>query len=89
MNSDAEKYFVTHDKGYFDKFLESEEAFGKGLRSLDGQSLSAGERTALDSLVVVWANVDAQVRPFGGGLILPARSSSPCLLARRPVNGRR
>ena len=38
MNSDAEKYFVTHDKGYFDKFLESEEAFGKGLRWRAGPS---------------------------------------------------
>ncbi|MDB4891475.1 MAG: putative two-component histidine kinase [Gemmatimonadetes bacterium] len=62
MSSDAEKYFVTHDKGYFDKFLESEQAFGNGLQSLNRQSLSAGERAAFDSLVVKWANVDAQVR---------------------------
>ena len=62
MSSDAEKYFVTHDKGYFDRFLESERAFGSGLRGLDRQSLSAGERTALRSLAVEWAQVDAQVR---------------------------
>lgn len=62
MSSDAEKYFVTHDKGYFDKFLDSEQAFGNGLRRLDTQSLSAGERKALDSLVAKWSSVDAQVR---------------------------
>ncbi len=66
MSSDAEKYFVTHDKGYFDKFLDSEQAFGKGLQSLDRHPLSAGERRAFDSLVVDWANVDAQVRPLAG-----------------------
>ena len=47
MSSDAEKYFVTHDKGYFDRFLDSEQAFGNGLRTLGGQSLSAGERVSI------------------------------------------
>ena len=62
MSSDAEKYFVTHDKGYFDKFLDSEQAFGSGLRSLDRQSLSSGERKALTALSTEWAKVDGQVR---------------------------
>lgn len=64
MSSDAEKYFVTRDKGYFDRFVEGEQAFGTGLRQLGGQSLSAGERTALDALTIAWANVGAQVRPL-------------------------
>jgi signal transduction histidine kinase len=62
MSSDAEKYFVTHDTGYFDRLLDSEQAFGNGLRRLDRQSLRAGERVAFTSLVVEWAHVDAQVR---------------------------
>jgi signal transduction histidine kinase len=66
MSSDAEKYFVTRDKGYFDRFLESEQAFGNGLRSLDGQTLSDGERRVYTSLVGDWAKVDAQVRPLAG-----------------------
>ena len=64
MSSDAEKFFITHDKGYFDRFLESEQAFGNGLRSLDRQSLSTGERAALRALAVAWSSVDAQVRPL-------------------------
>lgn len=72
MSSDAEKYFVTHDKGYFDRFLDSEQAFGNGLRRLDRQSLSAGERSAFASLVVEWAHVDAQVRSLAA-----VSSSSP------------
>ena len=66
MSSDAEKYFVTHDKGYFDRFLDSEQAFGKALRSLENESLSVGERTAFASLVAEWAKVDAQVRGLAG-----------------------
>ena len=62
MSGDAEKYFVTHDKGYFDRLLDSEQWFGSGLRHFDQQSLSAGERKALDSLVIEWNTVDAQVR---------------------------
>ena len=65
MSIDAEKFFVTHDRGYVDRFLDSERAFDNGVRSLERQSLSAGERNALASLLAEWAQVDAQVRSLG------------------------
>ncbi|MEP6729624.1 MAG: HAMP domain-containing sensor histidine kinase [bacterium] len=66
MSSDAEKYLVTRDKGYFDRFLESERAYSDGLRSLASQDLSDGERFALDSILADWRVVDRQVRLLAG-----------------------
>ncbi len=54
MSSDADKFLVTRDHGYLDKFVEASQAYGLGLRSLDAASLTDAERTAVGPLAANW-----------------------------------
>lgn len=62
MEGDAEKFLVTRDRGYLEKFMESTRAFGGALATLDSTSMSAPEASARAALVTAWRAVDAQVR---------------------------
>jgi signal transduction histidine kinase len=61
MNSDAEKFLVTRDRGYFDKVVESADLFGRELTRLDSMQLSADERAALKPLANDWQGVSARI----------------------------
>ena len=64
MNSDAEKFLVTRDRGYLEKFRESETAFSSALRHLDSLPLSPAERAAFSRLTLDWAAARARARPL-------------------------
>ncbi len=57
MDSDAEKFLVTRDRGYLEKFREAEGGFSTALRHLDSLPLSAPERAALSRLTIDWGSV--------------------------------
>ncbi len=54
MESDAEKFLVTHDRGYLEKFMASTRVFGGALATLDSTSMSAPEASARAALVAAW-----------------------------------
>jgi two-component system sensor histidine kinase GlrK len=62
MGNDAEKYLVTRDGGYLDKFLETAHAYGLELQRLHTLPLSAAERTWLGPLDAHWADVAAEAQ---------------------------
>ena len=62
MGNDAEKYLVTRDAGYLDKFLETSRAYGIELQRLRALPLSAGERTWLAPLDSQWQQVAAEAQ---------------------------
>jgi len=54
MNSDAQKFVVTRDRGYLRKVLESSRAYGADLATFDSVALTPAERTALKPLAADW-----------------------------------
>ena len=62
MSNDAEKYLVTRDSRYLDKFLETTHAFGLELEHLHTLPLSAAERTWLAPLDSNWQDVAAEAQ---------------------------
>jgi signal transduction histidine kinase len=65
MGSSAEKYLVTRDRGYMDKFAELVAAFGGDIRRLDSLALSEEERATLVPLMERWRAVEIEVRSLG------------------------
>jgi signal transduction histidine kinase len=66
MNSDAEKFLVTRDRGYLRKVLESSGAYGRDLATLDSASLTPAERAALAPLAADWRVAAAKLARLGG-----------------------
>src|SRR4051794_27332704 len=62
MGNDAEKYLVTRDAGYLDKFLATAHAYGVEFERLHTRSLSPGERTWLAPLDTNWRDVAAEAQ---------------------------
>jgi signal transduction histidine kinase len=56
MQESASKYAVTGDTGYSAAFARARAAYGEALARLDSLPLTGGERTAVDSLAVLWRN---------------------------------
>ncbi|MGH7680081.1 MAG: ATP-binding protein [Gemmatimonadaceae bacterium] len=71
MSNTAEKYLVTRDSGYLDRFVDLGDSFGAELRRLDALPLSAGERRQLVPLLAQWNRVERAL-----GAIKGDRSSS-------------
>lgn len=65
MGSSVEKYLVTRDRGYMDKFVELADAFGRDSRRLESLALSEEERATLAPLMERWASVEIEVRSLG------------------------
>jgi len=62
MGNDAEKYLVTRDAGYLDKFLETAHAHGLELERLHALPLSAAERTWIAPLDSNWRAVATEAQ---------------------------
>jgi two-component system sensor histidine kinase GlrK len=65
MNSDAEKFLVTRDRGYLRKVLEASRAFGRDLAMFDSVALTPAERTALGPLLDDWPVTAAKLGRLG------------------------
>jgi signal transduction histidine kinase len=66
MNSDAEKFLVTKDRGYLRKVLEASSAYGRDLATLDSAALTPAERGALAPLATDWRRASAKLARLGG-----------------------
>jgi len=62
MGNDAEKYLVTRDPGYLDKFLEAAHAYGLELERLHTLPLSTAEQTWMTPLDTHWKDVAAEAK---------------------------
>ncbi len=58
MSSDAEKFLVTRDRGYVDKYLETSRAYAGTLQMLDSVPLTAAERVAFVALAADWRGIE-------------------------------
>jgi signal transduction histidine kinase len=76
MGNDAEKYLVTRDAGYLDKFLETAHAFGLELERLHTLPLSAAERTWLAPLDSNWHDVATEAQQLADHRDAPADVAS-------------
>jgi two-component system sensor histidine kinase GlrK len=65
MNSDAEKFLVTRDTGYLDKFRETSRAYGRTLQTLDSVPLTEAERAAYIPLATDWKNIEPRAEQLG------------------------
>jgi signal transduction histidine kinase len=72
MNSDAEKFLVTRDRGYLNKFSETALAYGRTLQALDSTSLTPAERVAFTPLAADWQTVEARAQSLGAVENAPA-----------------
>ena len=76
MSNDAEKYLVTRDAGYLDKFLETAHAYGLELERLHKLPLSAAERTWLAPLDSNWHDVAAEAQQLADHRSAPPETAS-------------
>lgn len=60
MSGDAEKFLVTRDRGYLDKYTETALAYGRTLGTLDSASLTPSEREVFILLSADWRSVQAR-----------------------------
>jgi signal transduction histidine kinase len=65
MGSSIEKYLVTRDRGYMDKFADLVAGFGTDIRRLDSLALSDEERVAVAPLIERWPVVELEIRRLG------------------------
>lgn len=62
MNSTAEKYLVTRDRGYLDKFVGLATAYGESLDRYRAQRLTEEERARVTPLASQWSVVEGETR---------------------------
>ena len=79
MNSDAEKYMVTRDRGYLAKLQQLVGEYSNELRNLEAQPLSSGERAQIVPLVTDWRRVSAVVALLADDALGPVAESIPRL----------
>ena len=73
MNSTAEKYLVTRDRGYQDKFVGLATAYGESLDRYKAQRLTEEERARVAPLTSQWSIVEGETRAF----VEAAQSGAP------------
>jgi two-component system sensor histidine kinase GlrK len=61
MTDDAEKFLVTHDRGYVDDLAATAARYGIELAGLNAASLSPGEREQLAPLQASWRDVQGRI----------------------------
>jgi len=72
MSVTAEKYAVTHDQGYLEKFSQLADVFGSELRRLESLELTEQERARVVSLAGRWRLVEHRARLLSdAGAALP------------------
>ena len=87
MDKDVEKYFVTSDTDYLDKFLESSRAFGLQVDSLRALSLSGGERSWIAPLDSNWSKVTVVAQQLADHRRTRPDSANPALARLRELFG--
>ena len=87
MGTYAEKYFVTADTGYLDKFLETARAYGSQLDSLRKLSLSVAERRWIAPLDSNWQKIAGEAKDLADHRRVRPDSASPSLAHLRELLG--
>jgi two-component system sensor histidine kinase GlrK len=75
MNSDAEKFLVTRDRGYLRKVLETSNAFERELAAFDTLPLTDSERQALAPLAADWKNAAEKLPGLRAVAVAPPASA--------------